>query len=52
MNVNGAALALTGMVALGGLVTTYLWKSVIKDQLFYSNNNFEHYPYGRQFGAC
>lgn len=49
MNVNGAALALTGMVALGGLATTYLWKSVIKDQLFYSNNNFNN-PYARQFG--
>lgn len=46
MNVNGAAIALTGMVALGGLATTFIWKSFVKDQILYGNS---HFPHGRQY---
>lgn len=51
MNVNAAAIALTGVVALGGLSTTYLWKSFMRDQLLHANNyDHNHFSYGRQFG--
>lgn len=44
MNVNGGAIALTGVVLLGGFVTTYLWKSVMKDQVLWANNGPTYGP--------
>lgn len=45
MNINAGAIGLTGAVVLGGFLTTYLWKSVMKDQTFFANPH--SYPYGR-----
>lgn len=52
MNVNTGAIALTSAVLLGGFVTTYLWKSAMKDQVLWANspnsNGPNYYPYSRQ----
>lgn len=46
MNINTGAIALTGAVLMGGIVTTYLWKSAMKDQSHFSNSP-SFFPYGR-----
>lgn len=38
MNINTGAVGLTGAVLVAGIATTLLWKGVVKDQLFYTNN--------------
>lgn len=49
MNINSGAIALTGAVLLGGVASTLLWKSVMKDQHFFNNNNPTYFPnYSRQ----
>lgn len=48
MNINTGSIALTGAVLLGGLVTTYLWKSVIKDQAQFANGPNYYPTYGRR----
>ena len=48
MNVNTGSIALTGAVLLGGLVTTYLWKSLIKDQTQFANTPGYFPAYGRR----
>lgn len=49
LNINTGAVALTGAVLLGGLVTTYLWKSAMKDQIQFVNGP-SYYPYSRKNG--
>lgn len=49
MNINGGAIALTGAVLMGGFLTTYLWKSVMKDQVQFVNGANYH-PYTRKNG--
>lgn len=49
MNINTGAVALTGAVLLGGFLTTYLWKSAMKDQVHFVNGP-SYYPYGRKNG--
>lgn len=48
MNINTGAIALTGAVLMGGFLTTYLWKSVMKDQVQFVNGPTYYPPYGRQ----
>lgn len=47
MNINTGAIALTGAVLVGGVITTYLWKSVMKDQVSF-NNSPPYLPFARQ----
>lgn len=47
MNINTGAIALTGAVLFGGILSTYLWKSAMKDQVNFINSP-SYYPYGRQ----
>lgn len=43
------SIALTGAVLVGGLITTYLWKSLMKDQINHAAANDQSYfPNGRQ----
>lgn len=53
MNINTGAIALTGAVLLGGLVTTHLWKSVMQDQFqfFHSPTYFANSKNDRHDGT-
>lgn len=43
------SIALTGAVLVGGLITTYLWKAMMKDQMKHAAANDQSYfPTGRQ----
>ncbi|XP_031630522.1 uncharacterized protein LOC116345366 [Contarinia nasturtii] len=48
MNINTGSIALTGAVLLGGFVSTYLWKSFMKDQSQFVNSPAYYGPYTRQ----
>lgn len=50
MNINTGSIALTGAVLLGGFVSTYLWKSFMKDQSQFINSPAYYGPYTRQDG--
>lgn len=50
VQMNIGSIALTGAVLVGGLITTYLWKQLMKEQMKHvaAANDQSYFPSGRQ----